>query len=103
HITRKQPHFTNAAGDRVAGLPAFVCQIAHPEPSSLFLLSDKVARLPAVRQRQKRLNLLRIEPSRTTECQCISVSHPSRLYITDHDVVTHNTAFAINIAEHVAL
>jgi replicative DNA helicase len=103
HITRKQPHFTNGAGDRVAGLPAFVCQIAHPDPSSLFLLSDKVARLPAVRQRQKRLNLLRIEPSRTTECQCISVSHPSRLYITDHDVVTHNTAFAINIAEHVAL
>jgi replicative DNA helicase len=31
------------------------------------------------------------------------VSHPSQLYITDQDVVTHNTALAINIAEHVAL
>jgi len=102
-ITRKQPHFTTAAGGRMAGLPAFVCQIAHPQPQALFLLSDKVVRLPVVRQRQKRLNILRIEPSRSTECQCISVSHPSRLYITDQDVVTHNTAFAINIAEHVAL
>ena len=31
------------------------------------------------------------------------VSHPERLYITDGDIVTHNTAFAVNIAEHVAL
>jgi len=102
-VTVKQPHFVNVAGLRVPGLPAHVCHIAHPDPQSLFLLSDKVARLPRVRQRQKRLNLTSIEPSRTAECQCIAVSHPSRLYITDQDIVTHNTAFAINIAEHVAL
>jgi replicative DNA helicase len=35
--------------------------------------------------------------------QCIAVSHPSRLYITDEYVVTHNTSLALNIAEHVAL
>ena len=102
-VTQKKPHFVNAAGQRMAGLPAYVCNIAHPEPRSLFLLSDKAGRLPVVRQRQKRLCLTGIEPSRITPCQCISVSHPSRLYITDEDVVTHNTAFAINIAEHVAL
>ncbi len=102
-VTQKQPHFVNVAGQRVAGLPAYVCHIAHPEPRSLFLLSDKASRLPVERQRQKRLCLTGIEPSRITPCQCISVSHPSRLYITDEDVVTHNTAFAINIAEHVAL
>jgi hypothetical protein len=32
-----------------------------------------------------------IEPDGTEECVCIAVSHPSRLYITDNGIVTHNT------------
>jgi replicative DNA helicase len=102
-ITAKQPHFTNVAGVRMQGLPAYVCHVSHPEPRSLFLLSEKQARAPAVWSRQKRLVVSAIEPSRTAPCQCISVSHPERLYITDEDVVTHNTAFALNIAENVAV
>ncbi len=102
-INKKQPHFTNVAGMRMAGLPGYVCNIAHPEPQSLFLLSDKQARAPAQWQRKKRLTVSSVIASRTAPCQCISVSHPSKLYITDQDVVTHNTALAINIAEHVAL
>jgi replicative DNA helicase len=102
-IATKQPHFRNVAGLRVAGLPAYVCHISHPEPRSLFLLSEKQGRAPERWTREKRLTVAAIEPSRTAPCQCISVSHPSRLYITDHDVVTHNTAFALNIAEHVAV
>ncbi|MDD4882609.1 MAG: replicative DNA helicase, partial [Gallionellaceae bacterium] len=77
--------------------------ISHPEPRSLFLLSDKVARLPESWQRKKRLTFAAIETSREAECQCIAVSHPDHLYITDQDVVTHNTAFSLNIAENVAL
>jgi replicative DNA helicase len=102
-ITTKQPHFTNAGGERSPGLPAHVCHISHPEPQSLFLLSDKQARAPVAWTRQKRLTITSIEPTRETVCQCISVSHPDRLYITDQDIVTHNTAFALNIAEHVAV
>ncbi len=102
-INHKQPHFTNTAGMRVAGLPAYVCHISHPQPRSLFLLSEKQARAPEQWRRQKRLNIRSIEPTRQAPCQCIAVSHPSRLYVTQHDVVTHNTALAINIAEHVAL
>jgi replicative DNA helicase len=49
------------------------------------------------------LTFAAIESSRTAACQCVSVSHPSKLYITGQDVVTHNTAFALNIAEHVAV
>jgi replicative DNA helicase len=37
------------------------------------------------------------------EAQCISVTHPSGLYITDDYVVTHNTAFALNVAQHVGI
>jgi len=101
-VTRKQPHYT-VAGVRMAGLPAFVCHISHPEPRELFLLADKQARAPERWRREKRLTLSSIEPSREAPCQCISVSHPERLYITDEDVVTHNTAFAVNIAENVAI
>ena len=101
-ITEKQPYYT-VAGMRMAGLPAFVCHIRHPEPTSLFLMSNKLTRVPQQWQRQKRLNILSITPTRRTACQCISVSHPDQLYITDQDVLTHNTAFAINIAEHVAM
>ena len=102
-IHKKQPHFTNVAGMRMAGLPAYVCNISHPQPQSLFLLSEKQARAPAQWLRKKRLTVSSVVASRKAPCQCISVSHPSKLYITDQDVVTHNTALAINIAEHVAL
>ena len=102
-INPKHPHYTNVAGMRMVGLTAYVCNIWHPVPKSLFSLTEKVARAPAQWQRKKRLTVISITPTRKAPCQCISVSHPSKLYITDHDVVTHNTALAINIAEHVAL
>jgi replicative DNA helicase len=102
-ITSKQPHYTNVAGVRMQGLPAHVCHISHPAPRTLFLLSENQARVPEAWSRQKRLTIRAIEPSRAAPCQCISVSHPERLYITDQDVVTHNTAFALNIAENVAV
>jgi replicative DNA helicase len=102
-ITRKEPHFRGNDGERRAGKTAWICHIVHPDPRSLFLLSEKQVRLPAQPRRCKRITFAAIEPSREAACQCISVSHPSRLYVTDGDVVTHNTAFALNIGEHVAL
>jgi replicative DNA helicase len=102
-INAKQPHFTNKDGMRVAGLPAYVCNIAHPDPQSLMLMTDKRSRAQAERERQKRPTVSSITPYGQEPCQCISVSHPSHLYVTDDYVVTHNTALAINIAEHVAL
>jgi replicative DNA helicase len=103
-ICAKQPHFRGKHDlERRAGQPAHVCHIYHPEPRSLLLQSEKLARLPETWQRHKRLTFASIEPSREADCQCIAVSHPDRLYITDQDVVTHNTAFSLNIAENVAL
>ncbi|MDD2609201.1 MAG: replicative DNA helicase [Giesbergeria sp.] len=102
-ISSKTPHYRNSHGLRVPGLPAYICHIAHPQPQALFLLPEKQARLPLERQRAKRLTISSITPSREAPCQCIAVSHPERLYITNDDVVTHNTAFAINIAENAAL
>jgi replicative DNA helicase len=85
------------------GLPSFVCNISHSNPASLFRLERKRARVANGRERVKRLTIDSIEPTRVTAMQCISVTHPSRLYVTDDYIVTHNTALALNMAEHVAV
>ena len=90
-------------GAKHSGLTSFVCNLQHREASEFVRLSHKKARLGTGRQRQRRLNILSIEPTRVARTQCIAVTHPSRLYITDDYVVTHNTAFALNIAEHAGI
>ena len=81
----------------------YVLTIEHAEPRSLFLLSDNRERAPARHPRPAQPVIVSVVPSRVVPTQCISVSHASKLYITDDYVVTHNTSFALNIAEHVAL
>jgi len=68
-------------------LPGLGCQRVHGVPA-------RPPRRPA---------LVAIEPAGEAQTRCISVSHPSRLYITSDDCVTHNTAFSLNIGEHVAV
>jgi replicative DNA helicase len=98
----KRTTFTHR-GERREGRESFVLTIAHPAPRSLFLLSDKQLRAPEMPRRRKKPVLASIEPLGRESTQCIAVSHPSRLYITDDFVVTHNTALALNIGEHVAI
>jgi replicative DNA helicase len=99
---RKRTSFT-VDGVRREGRDCFVSTIHHPEPQTLFLLSDKQLRVKAANVRRRRPTFASIEPSRIAPVQCIAVSHPSRLYVTDDHVVTHNTALAINMGENVAL
>lgn len=89
-------------GQKLQGQTTYVCNLQHPEPASFVLLEHKRARLSAGRQRQRRLNVVSIIPTRVTPTQCIAVSHPARLYVTDEYIVTHNTAFAMNLIEGVA-
>jgi replicative DNA helicase len=101
-VARKAGRFT-VGGERREGAPQWTCTISHPQPRELFLLGDKLARVPQRRARRRMPVLTSIEPTRVAPVQCISVSHPSRLYLTDDYVVTHNTAFSLNIGEHVAI
>ncbi|MBN8095856.1 hypothetical protein, partial [Vibrio vulnificus] len=66
-------------GERRDGVTAYVCTISHPDPQSLFLFEGKPVRLPAGRTRRKMPVIVSIEPTRVTQTQCISVSHPTRL------------------------
>ena len=81
---------------------AFVCTIDYPEPKELLTLSAQLVRA-LVPRRPRRPVFSSIEPTRVTETRCIAVTHPSQLYVTDDHVVTHNTAFALNIVQHVGI
>ena len=96
----KEPRYTYR-GEIRSGQTAYVCNLQLPDTGQLHLIDEKQARL-GQRERSRRLNIASVTPTRVTETQCIAVSHPSHLYVTDEYVVTHNTAFAMNIIEHVA-
>ncbi|MFM7294969.1 MAG: replicative DNA helicase [Burkholderiales bacterium] len=98
----KRTRFTHPSENK-QGEHSFVVNISHANPKSLFLLLAKQARAVESCQRRKRLNISSIVPTRVAATQCISVSHPSRLYVTDEYIPTHNTAFSLNLAEHVAV
>jgi len=99
---RKTPTYTHR-GVRKSGRPAFVCTIHHPDPKSIVHLSAKRDRALAAPRRHRRPVFTAIERVRSAEAQCIAVTHPLGLYVTDEYVVTHNTAFALSIAQHVGI
>lgn len=89
--------------ERKAGKQAFVCNVHHPNPRSILQLSLKRSRALSAPQRRRRPVFVSIEPTRVTDTQCISVTHPSGLYITDDYIVTHNTSLALNIARNATI
>jgi replicative DNA helicase len=98
-VSEKRPFYTHN-GERREGRKAYIIGIRHPDPKSLFLLPRKRdAARPA--PRTPRLSFVTIEATRTTETQCIAVTHPGHLYITDDHIVTHNTALGLNIARNI--
>jgi replicative DNA helicase len=80
-----------------------VCTIHCAEPKELVTISAKRVRALMAPPRSRPPALVSIVPTRVTETRCIAVTHPSRLYVTDDHVVTHNTAFALNIVQHVGV
>ena len=90
-------------GQRKAGRRAFVCNIHHFNPRSILQLSVKRSRALSAPRRRRRPVFVSIEPTRVIDTQCISVTHPSGLYITDDYIVTHNTAFALNVAKYAGI
>ena len=47
------------------------------------------------------LQLVSIQKVRKAEAQCISIEHPSRLYVTDNYTVTHNTFSALQAVNRI--
>ena len=101
--SRRSDRVFSYKGERREGRECFVCTIHHPDPKSLMLLSDKQARALERAAALQAPDLRGDRAARVAPTQCIAVTHPSRLYLTNDYVVTHNTALALNIGENVAL
>lgn len=82
------------AGVYKLGLPSFVCNIRHPHGEKFFLLARKSDRAKRGRNSSVSLSVVSVEPTRSAETRCITVTHPSGLYVTDDYIVTHNSSIA---------
>jgi len=101
-VSERRPRYTHL-GERREGRTAYVVTIRHALPEQFLWLERKRERLRGRALRTPRLNVVRVERAGAEAVQCIAVSHPSRLYVTDDYVVTHNTAFCLNIAQNAAV
>lgn len=90
NITNRQTKFTNKNGEKTNGKPSFNIHINNMSPDQLVSLPRKLERIRK-RERDWRLKITNIEYVGKKEAQCIAISDPSGLYVTNNYVVTHNT------------
>jgi replicative DNA helicase len=81
---------------------AFIVSLMLEDRSEVFKLGRKKQRVAGMKttHTNHRLVLSSIKAVEHEVCQCIAVSHPSKLYVTDDFVVTHNTWMMLYIALH---
>jgi replicative DNA helicase len=96
-----QPKASTWPGQDGTERVAYVLDIADCDVVSLGSEDGYAGR--ALSNRQPRLTFHSIEKVRVAPAQCIQVSHPLHLYLTDDYVTTHNTALALNIATNAAV
>lgn len=98
-LADKVPHFTYK-GERRQGRVAYRCAIWETPVTRVFRLARKIKPVSAVDAGRQ---IVSVEYVRDAECQCIAVSAPSRLYVTNDFIPTHNTHFGVQLAHHAAV
>lgn len=98
-ISQRVPQYTHN-GIKKDGRVAYNVNIRYKKPTELFRLTRKSSRCNDQGQYVDNLKLrvTSVKLVGREEAQCISVSHPKRLYITDDFIITHNTISGISIA-----
>ena len=99
-ISEKTPFYIYN-NERKQGRLHYICNIRMSNPEEIFKLKRKKARCTI--KRNPVLTISSVELLGIEQAQCISVSHPSNLYITDNYIVTHNTSFATEMAAYSVL
>lgn len=94
-------HYTHN-GERRAGRLSYRINISANDPTILFNLSRKKYSGNPAHTRGMSLTVKSITLIGQKECQCITVSHQSQLYVTDDFIITHNSSLICNIAFHAA-
>lgn len=83
-------------GEKRKGLLAY--RVYPKLADRIFRHSYKASR-EVSRTRSARLKVISVVREGYEEMQCISVSHPDHLYVTDEFIVTHNTTLAMNLLD----
>jgi replicative DNA helicase len=99
--TRSARTYRTSTGATRPCKESYVCTISYGTPQELFTLERKRTRARPNRRRAN-LTIRSVTPARRTETRCITVDRADGLYITDDFIVTHNSALAMNVAQHVA-
>lgn len=80
---------------RVGNIPPWDITVRLPDHLSPFRMPRKLERWTAGRQRQRRKHpqrfIVGVEPVGVKEAQCITIDHPSSLFVADHFIVTGNS------------
>jgi len=92
-------HATCSEKDTASGRPCYRAFIRETAETRVFRLPRKLDRLLSRDSR----TLVSVEYVRDAECQCIAVSAPSRLYVTDDFIPTHNTSLCVQFAWHASV
>lgn len=93
----KRPTYTHN-GEKREGELAYRATLRLDRPWDCVTLPRRRGRIAVDGRKTPRLTFASIEPTRMTEVQCITVTHPSHLYVTDEFTVTHNSWALILIA-----
>jgi hypothetical protein len=93
-FTSKEPKFTYK-GESKTGKTAYSLTISLPESINPFFLKRKRDRVKGKTKYKPVRYIDAIDFVGMKEAQCISIDHPSHLYITDDYIVTHNTLTGI--------
>jgi superfamily II DNA or RNA helicase len=100
--TKKRTFYTNKSGERVYCKPAYILNIAHNNPPSLFKVKRKKEKCQVTYCAHRAQTLSRkvteVNYIGEEECQCISLDSENGLYITDDFIVTHNTISSLQVA-----
>jgi replicative DNA helicase len=94
-VSREAPQYPYK-GELRSGSKAYRVMISHRRLRNFVSIPRKRNKLQNQR-RENRLTISSVKPTAIQGAQCITVSHPSELYIAGHGyVVTHNTGFAVS-------
>lgn len=89
--TTKSTRYYTHNGERLEGQTAYELRIKCQTPEKLFYLKRKKDRVAGKKYQSMSNWIVSVERIADDESICIAVDHPSRLFITDNFVVTHNT------------
>jgi replicative DNA helicase len=99
-VKERVPYYTYK-GARLAGAPSFRLIVTFPDGTVPVSSAKHLAKWRG-RTRNRRRTVVSVEPAGRKECRCIRVDAPDSLYVTDDFLVTHNTAYSLELAIRVA-